>query len=168
MAGNMDWLSHNWGSVLSAIGLAATVVGLAIVFHQARKARSSAEASKIAAQQTQLAITGTLTIVDLGRAIAMVQRLKQLHAEQKWEVSLELYQPLRAMLTNIQSRQTIEVSGILEAARQISIIEENIARALYKDREPPESVQFLSVLNSIQMTLEQMSSSPQLLSGEER
>ena len=168
MAGNMDWLSHNWGSVLSAIGLAATVVGLAIVFHQARKARSSAEASKIAAQQTLLAITGTLTIVDLGRAIAMVQRLKQLHAEQKWEVSLELYQPLRAMLTNIQSRQTIEVSDILEAARQISIIEENIARALYKDREPPESVQFLSVLNSIQMTLEQMSSSPQLLSGEER
>ncbi|MCH8831146.1 MAG: hypothetical protein IID00_00190 [Chloroflexi bacterium] len=130
----MDWLSHNWGSVLSAIGLAATVVGLAIVFHQARKARSSAEASKIAAQQTQLAITGTLTIVDLGRAIAMVQRLKQLHAEQKWEVSLELYQPLRAMLTNIQSRQTIEVSDILEAARQISIIEENIARALYQDR----------------------------------
>ena len=168
MAGNMDWLSHNWGSVLSAIGLAATVVGLAIVFHQARKARSSAEASKIAAQQTQLAITGTLTIVDLGRAIFLVQRLKQLHAEQKWEVSLELYQPLRAMLTNIQSRQTIEVSDILEAARQISIIEENIARALYQEREPPESVQFLSVLNSIQMTLEQMSSSPQLLSGEER
>lgn len=60
------------------------------------------------------------------------------------------------------------MSDIPEATRQISIIEENIARALYQDQEPPESVQFLSVLNSIQMTLEQMSSSPQLLSGEER
>ena len=89
-----DWIGANWGSVVSVLGLVATVVGLILVFLRAGEAQKSADASKEAAQETQQAITSILNIVDLQKAIAMVQRLKRLHIEKKWEVCLELYQPL--------------------------------------------------------------------------
>ena len=107
MAGDMDWLEDNWGSGVSSVGLVATILGLLIVFRRTGEDQRSADASRIAAQETQLAIIGVLTIVDLERAIAMVQRIKQLHIDWKWEVSLELYQPLRVMLTNIHTRGTM-------------------------------------------------------------
>ena len=53
----IDWLGKNWGSVVSPLGLAATIIGLAIVFNQAREAKKSAEASKLAAQAAEQAIT---------------------------------------------------------------------------------------------------------------
>ena len=136
MADDMDWLADNWGSVVSAVGLVATILGLWIVFRRAGEARRSAEASRIAAQETQAAISSVLTIVDLERAIAMVQRLKQLHRERKWEVSLELYQPLRVMLTNIHSRGTIETQEIRDKIPKISTIEESITGALSRGVEP--------------------------------
>ncbi len=155
----MDWLGNNWGNLLSALGLAATVIGLFIVFRTAREAQKAADSSRIAAQETELAISGVLTVVDLERAIAMVQRLKQLHRERKWEVSLELYQPLRVMLTNINDRVTIDTPAIREAIPQITVIEQNIGRAIARNTEPTVSRNVLQTLDDIQMGLEQLASS---------
>lgn len=168
MAGDMDWLADNWGSVISSVGLVATILGLWIVFRRAGQARRAADASRIAAQETQLAISSVLTIVDLERAIAMVQRLKQLHRDRKWEVSLELYQPLRVMLTNIHSRGTIETQEIRDSIPKIRSIEENITRALAQGVEPTGERSFLRLLNNIQAGLEQIASSTHLPGSEGR
>ena len=164
----MNWLGDNWGSIISVLGLVATITGLYVVFRRAGEARTSAEASRIAAQDTQRAITGVLTIVDLERAIAVVQRLKQLHIDQKWEVSLELYQPLRVMLTNINTRGTIETPEIRDAIPQITIIEENITRALAQNGQPTSARKTFSILSDIQMSLEQIASSTQIPGQEGR
>ena len=168
ITGRMDWLGGNWGNVISTLGLAATIIGLFIVFHRAREAQKSADASRMAAQETQQAFTSVLTIVDLERAIAMVQRLKQLHIDQKWEASLELYQPLRVMLTNINTRGTIDTPAIREAIPQISVIEENIGRAIARNAEPTGSRNFVGTLNNIQMDLEQLASSTHIPGHEGR
>ena len=65
MAGDMDWLEDNWGSVVSSVGLVATILGLLIVFRRADDARRAADASRMAAQETRRAMAGVLTIVDL-------------------------------------------------------------------------------------------------------
>ena len=166
MAGNMDWLGDNWGSVIGTLGLVATVVGLFVVFRRAGEARRSADASRVAAQETQLAISGVLTIVDLERAKAIVQRIKQLHMYQKWEISLELYQPLREMLTNIHTRGTIETPELAADIRQLSVIEENITSAVSQGEEPSGVRNFPMVLNDIQMRLEQLASSTHLPGSE--
>ena len=168
MAGDMDWVADNWGSVVSSVGLVATVLGLWIVFRRASEARSSAEASRIAAQEARQAISGTLTIVDLERAIAMVERLKQLHRNKKWEVSLELYQPLRVMLTNIHARGTIETQEIRDSIPKLRAIEESITRALAQGVEPPGERSLPRVLNDIQVGLEQIASYTQSPSSEGR
>ena len=162
MAGDMVWLSDNWGSVVSSAGLVATILGLLIVFRRAGEARRAADASRVAAQETQMAISGVLTIVDLERAIAMVQRIKQLHIDWKWEVSLELYQPLRVMLTNIHTRGTIEARELRVDILQLRIIEENITRAVAHGEEPSRVLNFPRELNNIQMRLEQLASSTHL------
>ena len=159
ITGKMDWLGDNWGNLISALGLVATVIGLFLVFRRAREAQRSADASKNAAQETQQAFTSVLTIVDLERAIAMVQRLKRLHFDQKWEVSLELYQPLRVMLTNIDTRVTIDTPAIRNAIPQIRVIEENIGSAIARNAEPTVSRNVIRRLNHIQMDLEQLASS---------
>ena len=155
----MDWLGNNWGNVISVFGLAATIIGLYLVFRTAREAEKSADASREAAQDTKQAITSVLSIVDLERAIAMVQRLKRLHIDKKWEVCLELYQPLRVMLTNIDTRVTIDTPAIREAVPQIRVIEENISNAIAQKTEPTASRNVIRTLNLIQMNLEQLASS---------
>lgn len=155
----MSYLLDNWGSFVSLLGLVATVIGLIVVFRRAGEARSSAADARTAAQETQQVITNMLTIVDLQRAIAMVQRLKQLHIDGKWEVSLELYQPLRVMLTNINARSTIERPELRQAMSQIRVIENTITTSLAEGGEPPETNYFFGTLNDIQVSLEAVASS---------
>ena len=164
----MDYLQDNWGSFVSVLGLVATVFGLGVVFRRAGEARKSAADARTAAQETQQAISNVLTIVDLERAIAMVQRLKQLHRDRKWEVSLELYQPLRVMLTNINTRGTIERAELREAIPQIRVIEDGITRAIFDGVEPAGARNFPRVLNNIQMSLEEIASPAHLTGSEVR
>lgn len=115
----LEYLLDNWGSFVSALGFVATLIGLLLVYRRAGEARTSAAAARTAAQETREAISSVLTIVDLERAIAMVQRLKQLLTDGKWEVSLELYQPLRVMLTNINARTQLKRQICRELSRKL-------------------------------------------------
>jgi len=158
----MSYVFDNWGSFVSLLGLAATVFGLGIVFRRAGEARKSAANAQIAAEEARAAITGVLTIVDLERAIAVVQRLKQLNRDRKWEISLELYQPLRVMLTNIITRGTIEREELRVAIPQIRIIEDSVTRAISEGVEPSGARNYPRVLNDIQVSLEGIASSAHL------
>lgn len=164
----MSYLLDNWGNFVSLLGLVATVFGLWIVFRRASEAKQSAGDAQTAAEDARAAITGVLTIVDLERAIAVVQRLKQLNRDRKWEVSLELYQPLRVMLTNINARSTIERLELKEAVPQIKIIEDSVTRALLEGTDPTGARNFPRTLNNIQTGLEVIASSAHLSGSEVR
>lgn len=164
----MDYFLNNWGSFASVLGLLITVIMVGLAIHRAGQAQQSASAARVAAQETQKAITGVLTIVDLERAIAMVQRLKTLHRDRKWEVSLELYQPLRVMLTNINTRSTIKKEAIQSAVPQIKVIEDSVIRALFDGEEPSGERNFPRTLNNIQVGLEEIASVAHLTESEVR
>lgn len=166
MADDMDWLADNWGSVVGTLGLVATVIGLFLVFRRAGEARKSAAAAENASQQTRQSIVSVLTVVDLERAIAMVQRLKQLHRDRKWEVSVELYQPLRVVLTNINARSTIDRMELQVSIPQLRLIEDNVTRAMAEGVEPTGIRNLQRVLNLIQTNLENLASSAHLPGSE--
>lgn len=164
----MDYFLNNWGSFASVLGLLITIVMVGLAVHRAGQAQKSATAAKVAAEETQKSIAGVLTIVDLERAIAMVQRLKTLHRDRKWEVSLELYQPLRVMLTNINTRGTIDKEVLRAAVPQIRIIEDSVTRALSEGGNPTGERNFPRILNNIQTGLEEISSAAYLQESEVR
>ena len=93
----MEFLSEHWGGIASVIGVIISVIGLAWAIREARGARS-------AAQEARAEIGRHLLIVDLERAVALIQRLKLLHRESRWEAALEQYQALRAMTSGIIAR----------------------------------------------------------------
>lgn len=166
----MDYIADNWGSFVSLAGLVVSFGGLWWAIVRAGQARTSAQESRDAAaaaqkasEETQNAIKRTLTIVDLQKAIALVDRLKLLHRDSKWEMSLGHYQTLRAMLADIESSYpdtTEDVSIVLrEAVLQISVMENNVDRALQENSTPSAARNFNPQLNLIQVELERIVSS---------
>ena len=97
---------NQWGGLIGLIGAIISSFGLVVAFVAAYRAQRAREAAEEASEATRAAITRSLTTVDLERAIALVQRLKDLHRANKWETSLEHYQPLRVMLAEIRSRHS--------------------------------------------------------------
>ena len=159
----MSYFLDNWGSVVGIVGVIVGLIGVGFsvaAFYRAGKARDAAEA---ASKQTGTAIALVLTTVDLERAIALVQRLKGLSWDGRWEISLEHYQPLRVMLSNIRSRHpapTPELQRQLEQSiLQITYVENTVYQAVIVDSEPPERLMFNMMLNDIQVHLEEIASS---------
>lgn len=162
-SGAMDYFLDNWGSFVGLLSLIVTIIGFGVAIHRATQARKSAAAAEAASQETRDAITRVLTVVDLERAIALVQRLKVLHRDNKWDASLGHYQELRAMLSDIDARHpapTPELHTTLrEAIVQVRVIEDSVDGALRENTEPSGARNFNQVLNAIQVHLEQIASS---------
>ena len=91
----MQYVLDNWGSFVGLVSLIVTVIGLFMVFRRAGEARKSATAAEAASLETRAALTRTLAIVDLERAIGLIQRLKSFHTAGRWEASSQHYQSLR-------------------------------------------------------------------------
>ena len=126
-------------------------------------AGESAKAAEAASIEARGAITRVLTIVALERAIALIQRLKELHREAKWEACLEHYPILRQMLFDIQKTYpdpTPQVNDVFRnAIPQLTSMENNVDRAV-RDASQPSSVdRFNAALNTIQQYLEEIASS---------
>ena len=165
----MELLQDNWGSLASVVGLFATVIGLSIAISASREAKASADQSRTAAEAAQIAsvetrdtISRTLTSVDLQRAIAVIERLKVVHREQKWEVALERYSGLRAMLADIEARIANRSSSIShefrDATTQLRIIEDSVDKSILQDELPTGYKEFNERLNVIQDTLQKIAS----------
>lgn len=161
----IDYFLDNWGSFVSAVGVIISTGGLIVAFiamQRAGKARDAAAAAQSATQETRAAITRALTTIELERAIALVQRLKELHRAQRWDASLGLYQTLRVMLADIDSRHpepTLELHNTLRGAiPQITVIENSVDRAIRENGEPAGSRNFNRELNTIQSSLEEIAS----------
>ena len=161
----MSYILDNWGSIASGLGVAVSLLGLwaaVVAVKRAGKARESADAAQKATVETRAAMTRVLSVVDLQRAIALTERLKDLHRDGKWEASLQHYQALRVMLADIDSRlPTLSAEqrlNIRSAIPLIVVIENNVDEAVRGATQPSESSGFNEVLNDIQVSLENLAS----------
>jgi hypothetical protein len=152
----MTYFLENWGSFVGVLSLIITIIGFFIAIRRATEART-------ASREARAAVIKVLSTADLQRAIALIQRLKDLHRDSKWETSLEHYQPLRAMLADINSRLPLPSSEqratLQQAITDISIMETGLTLALLEDRDPLREGNSYEVLNVLQAMLEQIASS---------
>lgn len=166
----MSYFLGNWGSFVGVLGVVISLGGFFIAIRRATQARSAAAAAQEASQETRAAMTQTMAVVDLQRAIALVQRLKVLHRDDNWEASLEHYQPLRAMLSDINGRHQLprpeQHTLLREAVPQIQVMEDTLARALREGMDPAQQADYDQVLNAIQVSLERIASESYFPEGE--
>ena len=134
----MEFWSVTWGDVATVVGIIVSLGGFGWAIKEARGARSASEAAEAAASETEAAeaaasetrdqIAHHLQAVDLERAIGLIERIKTLHDNDRWEASREHYQTLRAMLSDVISRCPEDQSTVREklaTARTIVFSMEN-------------------------------------------
>ncbi len=158
----MEFFSNHWGSLFSVIGVAVSVIGLAWAILEARRARSAAELAERATIETRNRIGRHLAATDLERAVGLIQRLKLLHRERRWEAALEQYQSLRVIISNIAARHpdlNPEIHDLLSSAREeISEMEDHVEMQVSQELEPDNLNILNRQLNTIQSNLERISS----------
>ena len=159
----MDYFLDNWGSFVGVLGVIISIGGFAIAIRQASRARTSAQAAEIASKQTREAIVRAMTVIDLERSIALIQRVKELHRDRRWDATIEHYQTLRVMLGDIRDRYPALTSALFTESRnplaEISSIEDSVDRAIAEHAEPSGASNFNGVLNGIQLELENIARS---------
>ena len=158
----MEFWSTNWGDVATVIGIIVSLGGFAWAINEARGARSASQAAKEAASETRDQIASYLQTVDLQRAIGLIERIKTLHDNDRWEAAREHYQALRAMLSDVIARcpeHQTEVRGKLATARAIIRDTENFVRdRVGQEIEDQSRSQLNQSLNDIQSDLEELAS----------
>ena len=114
----MDFLQNNWGDLFGALGFVASALGLAAAAWAALNARSA----KQAAIEARDRIGRTLTVADVQRAISLIERVKERHAENRWDAAADRYPDLRELLYNVRARLPDEYGDmrrdLLRAATQ--------------------------------------------------
>ena len=153
------WVS-NWGNWVSLGGFVLSFGGLVVIFSQARKARIASQAAQKISTQTSERIARYLQTVSLERAIAATQRVKLLHRFRAWEASLEQYQVLRTLMTEIISRMGPENDqnrGVLITDQVLlRSIEREVSEQVNHGSPPNMSVNFYQAVDQIQSDLESL------------
>lgn len=158
----MEFIEKHWGDLFSVAGFIFALIGLAYAGFQSKKARSSAEAAENAANETRDSIGRHLLIIDLERAINIIERLKLLHRNESWEAALENYQTLRAMLFAIIARYPENEPELRErlskATESLSTMELEADSWVVYRLQTIDVVKLNQELNDIQSSLEEMTS----------
>lgn len=155
----MDFLQNYWGDLASALGLAASVLGLIVAAWAALNARSARQAAVEARDR----IGRTLVVADVQKAIDLIERLKERHAVNRWDAAADRYPDLRELLYDVEARLPGEYGqmkeGLIEAAAQALELETLVNRFLSLGHSSPESAtEILESLNRIQAFLQHMAS----------
>ena len=158
----MEFLTDHWGDLLSAVGVVVSVSGLAWAVIEARGARAAAQAAERMAERTRREaidnIQRHLLVVDIERAVDLIQRLKLLHSIGRWEAALEQYQALRLMTSSIISRypeQYTRPRERLSSARAlIRAMEDYVESRGAQGLDSEDSSRLNQQLNVIQSDLE--------------
>ena len=162
----VDFLIHNWGNVSSVAGVIVSAVGLVWAVTAALGARSAARAAQQATVEARDSIGRHLLVVDLQKAVDLIQRLKLLHGIGRWEAALEQYQALRVMISVIIAHyprreadfpHTLTRAGILIRMME-DYVDSRTAHGLEIDNQTGLNEQ----LNEIQSNLEDMASAMRL------
>ncbi len=158
----MDYFLENWGSFVGVLGLLASVGGLVYALLARRAAKSAEKAANEARQETRRTVSRSRRLADTGRAIVLINRLKILHRDGRWDYALELYQELRSILNDIQASMPDDMleirDAVSDAIHRITDIEAEVNRARYEYREPSDVPQLDGLLSDIQESLERLQS----------
>ena len=147
----IEFLQHNWGDLASALGLAATALTAAWAALNARSAKQ-------AAIEARDGIGRTLTGVEIQKAVDLIERIKERHAQNRWEAAADRYPDLRELLYNIEARLPDGYgqmrNELTDAVTQALDLEISVIR-----HPPSESaVEMLEALNEIQALLQRIAS----------
>ena len=156
----------DWTSLVVGIGgLAAGTFGLWFAFlaHRSaqlaeRAATSAEEAANSARTEAQRALVRDLSSVDIERAIALINRLKELHRQGNWGAALSLYQDLRRTLSEIRGSLPTDLDQfrdkINDAVPQVTTMEDQVSRAEHESSGLEDAPALSAILNAIQQDLE--------------
>lgn len=154
----IEFVAANWGGLVSVLGVLVSSAGLGWAIIAARRARRASQA----AQEARDYFARQLQAADLERAIALIQRIKDLHNGDRWQTAMEQYQPLRAMLADISARcpeSQSELSVKLDTARALVTRTENfVGERAGQAIENSERSEINQGLNLVQSALEELSS----------
>ena len=159
----VEFSSTTWGDVATVVGIAVSLGGLGWAIKVASGARSASEDAEKAAKETKDRIAHHLQAVELQRAIGLINRIKTLHDNDRWEASGEHYQTLREMLSDVIARCPKDQTNVRErlaTARTIVREIENFVRG--RDGSSiPEHRRFRlnRNMNDMQSDLEELASS---------
>ena len=157
----LEFLQNHWGDLVSAAVSVAGLIASLGGFIWAIKARRAAVAAERGAKEAAVGIGRVLSVVDLRKAIDLIQRLKDLHRHNRWEVAMEHYQPLREMIDGIQSRypdwDESAREKLSECKIQIRFIEDRSESFISNTEnvQPDDIVSINRQLNKIQEFLEE-------------
>ena len=156
----MDFL-NDWGGLIGLIGAILSLIGLTaalLAAQRAEKARDAAEEAKI---ETRTGMNRTLVTIELSRATAALQRLKDLHRDRRWDISLEYYHILQVSLADISTWHPDPSQEIQETLRaailQIQEIEERVDTASLIQSDLTELPELNRILNEILSQLREIS-----------
>lgn len=142
--------------MFSALGFAASALGLMAAAWAALNARSA----KRAAIEARDRIGRTLTVADVQRAISLIERIKERHAENRWDAAADRYPDLRELLYNIEARLPDEYGDmrrdLLWAATQTLEMENE---AVGGAPSPENAINAIRSLNNMQDVLQRLASS---------
>ncbi|MYC30649.1 MAG: hypothetical protein F4X65_11275 [Chloroflexi bacterium] len=157
-----EFWTTNWGDAATALGILVSLIGLGWAIREAHGARSAAQAAQIAANEARDRMARHLQAVDLQRGIGLIGRIKDLHANNRWEAATEHYQTLREMLSDVIVRCPEEKT---EFRQKLAIARSNITAMDNRVRErgaegvsEDDRSQFGQGLNDIQSDLEELAS----------
>ena len=148
-----------WSDIATLLGFVIAVVGLYWAIKEARGAKSASKAAEAAASETKDQITQHLQVVDLQRAIGLIERIKTLHDNERWEASREHYQPLRALLSDVIARLEGHSDLRTRLANSRTIlrnIENRVRRHTGQEISEKERSSMNQNLNNIQTVLEEL------------
>ena len=162
MAFMTEFWFTSWGDVASVLGIAVSLAGLGWAIWEARGARTASMAAEIAAKDARNQMARHLQTVDLQRAIALMEHIKNLHDDNRWDVAREHYQELRAMLSDVIVRCSEEQTDVrqkLTTSRAVvrsveGLVRERGSRAI----SDSERSRVNQELNNIQSVLEELAS----------
>ena len=151
-----------WGGLISAIGVLASLVALVIAAYQAYRARSASEAARKASERAIARLNNYLQTVDFERAIGLIQRVKILQNHGQWGSALEHYQALRSMMSNIIARLPPEQNNFREklttSRAVVKTIEDAVQRRISGRISDRFRARLQEQLNDVQVNLEEIAS----------
>lgn len=124
-------------AVAGFMGMALSAVGVWFACLAKREAGGARKAA-VAARQ---AIKRSLTGVDAGRAVGLIERIQTLNRQGHWQAAIHMYGDLRAMLSDLQASHSGEDNNnvgrsLREAREQLRTIEDALEETLANASEP--------------------------------
>ena len=157
----MEW----WNLGVGIGGFIVGMFGLRFAFlaHQsATLAKSAASSAEDAANEARIEARQTLrrnrTSVEVGRAIELLNRLKDVHRQGSWAAALWLYQDLRRTLSEIRASMPADLEQFHDiidtAVPQVTAMENQVDRDILEGTKPEEPQRLNMVLTEMQQELE--------------